>query len=110
MNRELTTLSHLFTQAIEWGWITTAKPKMRRMKEGEGRIVYLTSEQAQAFLQAAKGSVNGQLYPFVLVALEASMRMSEVLAIRKVDINIAQRVIDVLGQSMPVARAWCSHT
>lgn len=93
VNRELATLSHLFSQAGEWGWITTAKPKMRRMKEGEGRIVYLTPLQVQNFLDAAKDSDNGQLYPFVLIALETSMRMSEVLAIRKEHVNIEQRVI-----------------
>jgi integrase len=93
LNREIATLSHLFSQAGEWGWITTAKPKMRRMKEGEGRIVYLTPSQVQNFLEAAKDSDNGQLYPFVLIALETSMRMSEVLAIRKEHVNIEQRVI-----------------
>lgn len=28
INRELATLSHFFGQANEWGWMTTAKPKM----------------------------------------------------------------------------------
>ena len=93
VNREIATLSHLFSQAGEWGWITTAKPRMKRMKEGDGRIVYLTPLQVQNFLAAAKDSDNGQLYPFVLIALETSMRMSEVLAIRKEHINIEQQVI-----------------
>jgi integrase len=93
VNRELATLSHLFSQATEWGWVTTARPKMRRMKEGDGRIVYLAQAQVQAFLQAAAASENAQLYPFALIALETSMRMSEVLSIRKDDINIAQRAI-----------------
>lgn len=95
VNREIATLSHLFGQAGEWQWITTAKPRMKRMKEGDGRIVYLTPAQVQAFLAACKDSDNGQLYPFALIALETSMRMSEVLSIRKEDINIAQRLIYV---------------
>lgn len=93
VNRELATLSHLFSNALEWQWLTTAKPRMKRMKEGEGRIVYLTTEQAQRFLQACKASDNPQLYPFVLIALETSMRMTEVLSIRKENINLAQRTI-----------------
>jgi integrase len=93
VNREIATLSHLFSQAGEWGWITTAKPRMKRMKEGDGRIVYLTPAQVQNFLAAASASDNGQLYPFVLIALETSMRMSEVLAIEKKHVNIEQRVI-----------------
>lgn len=93
VNRELATLSHLFSNALEWNWVATAKPRMKRMKEGEGRIVYLTTEQAQRFLKACKASDNAQLYPFVLIALETSMRMSEVLSIRKENINLAQRTI-----------------
>ena len=58
VNRELATLSHLFGQASEWGWSTNAKPRMKRMKEGDGRIVYLTAEQAQALLAAATASDN----------------------------------------------------
>jgi integrase len=93
VNRELATMSHLFSQAGEWGWISSAKPKMRRMKEGNGRIVYLTQDQVHAFLAAAKLSNCTQLHPFVLIALETSMRMSEVLSIRQEHVNIAQRVI-----------------
>jgi integrase len=93
VNRELATLSHLFSQAHEWAWITSAKPKMKRMKEGEGRIVYLTAEQVDAFKEAALQSDNPQLYPFVLIALETSMRKTEVLSIRKENVNVAQRTI-----------------
>lgn len=57
VNRELATLSHLFNQAIEWEWIA-ARPRMRRMAEGSGRIVYLTTDQAQRFLDACAASDN----------------------------------------------------
>lgn len=93
VNREIATMSHLFSQAQDWGWISTAKPRMKRMKEGDGRIVYLTAEQVQAFLAACKASDNAQLYAFVLIALETSMRMSEVLSIRKEHVNLAQLTI-----------------
>jgi integrase len=95
VNREIATLSHLFSQATEWGWITTAKPKMRRMKEGDGRIVYLTADQAQRFLSACRDSDNPQLYAFVLVALETSMRKTEVLSIERANVNVERRVIYV---------------
>ncbi|MCY1236941.1 Tyrosine recombinase XerC [compost metagenome] len=88
-------MSHLFSQAIEWEWIATAKPKMRRMKEGDGRIVYLTTDQAQRFLAACADSDNAQLYAFVLVALETSMRKSEVLSIERSNVDVERRVIYV---------------
>lgn len=93
VNRELATLSHLFGLAGEWGWITSAKPRMKRMKEGDGRIVYLTAEQAQRFLAAAADSDNAQLYPFVLIALETSMRKSEVLSIARANVDVQRRLI-----------------
>lgn len=92
VNRELATLSHLFNQATEWGWVPT-KPRIKRLKEGSGRIVYLTADQVQRFLAACKESDNAQLYPFVLIALETSMRKNEVLSIRKENVDIARRVI-----------------
>lgn len=92
VNRELATLSHLLNMAVEWGWIT-ARPRMRRLAEGAGRIVYLKADQVQRFLDACMQSDNGQLYPFVLVALETSMRKSEVLSIRKEHIDLDRRMI-----------------
>ncbi|RCW65166.1 tyrosine-type recombinase/integrase [Pseudorhodoferax soli] len=92
VNREIATLSHLFNQAVEWEWIV-ARPRMRRMAEGTGRIVYLTAEQVQRFLAACMASDNGQLYPFALIALETSMRKSEVLSVRKENIRLDRRMI-----------------
>jgi integrase len=95
VNRELATLSHLFSQATEWRWLTTAKPKMKRLKEGDGRIIYLTSEQVQQFQDAAKASDCAQLYPFVFLALQTSMRMSEVLSIAREDIDLDRMKIHI---------------
>jgi integrase len=95
VNRELATLSHLFAQALEWKWLNTAKPKMKRLKEGSGRILYLTSDQAQKFQEAAKASDCAQLYPFVFIALQTSMRMSEVLSIAKEDIDLERMKIHI---------------
>ncbi len=93
VNRELATLSHLYTIALENGWINTAKPKIEKLQDDSGRIVYLTSVQVQKLLDAAKESDNPQLYPFVLIAVSTSMRKGEVLSIRKQDIDLARRMI-----------------
>ncbi len=92
VNRELATLSHMLNSAVDWKWITS-KPRLRLMKEGDGRIVYLTADQVQRFLAACQQSDNPQLYPFTLIALETSMRMMEVLSIRVENVNLPQRMI-----------------
>ncbi|MEI2415486.1 tyrosine-type recombinase/integrase [Orrella sp. JC864] len=93
VNRELATLSHLLTIATDKGWLTTARPKIEKLADGSGRIVYLTAPQVQKLLEAAKESDNPQLYPFVLIAVSTGMRKGEVLRIRKEHIDIDRRMI-----------------
>jgi len=95
INREIAVLSHLFSKAVEWGWITHRPAKLCRLKEGDGRIMYLTVEQVAALIESAKASDNLQLYPFIVIAVETSMRMSEILSIRRENIDVQRRVIYV---------------
>jgi len=95
INRELAVLSHLFNKAIEWGWITHRPAKLCRLKEGSGRIMYLTVEQVAALIESAKTSDCPPLYPFIVIAVETSMRMSEILSIRRENIDVQRRVIYV---------------
>jgi len=93
INRELAVLSHLFNKALEWGWLDRHPAKIKRFKEGGGRIVYLTVEQVAQLIEATKASSSPQLYPFVVIGLETSMRLSEILSIRREHIDIERRVI-----------------
>jgi len=54
---------------------------------------YLTLEQVAKLIEAAKASNNPQLYPFIVITLETPMRMSEVLAIRRENIDIERHRI-----------------
>jgi integrase len=95
INRELATLSHLLNKASEWGWIERPPVKLRKLREGTGRIVYLTTEQAEALLEAAKGDQNRQIYPFILIGLRTGMRKSEILSIRREHVDLAAHTIYV---------------
>ena len=57
VNRELAALSHLFSKAVEWGWIDHRPAKINRLKEDSGRIVYLTVEQVSKLIE--KAGVSG---------------------------------------------------
>src|SRR6185312_6705681 len=63
INRELAVLSHLFNKAIEWKWLDNKPAKIKRYKEDSGRITYLTVEQINRLLNAAKADENMQIYP-----------------------------------------------
>ncbi len=93
VNRELAVLSHLFNKAIEWGWIDRRPAKINRFKEGSGRIAYLTVDQACRLVEAAKKDDNEQVYPFIVIALETSMRMMEILSIRREHVDLQRRII-----------------
>lgn len=93
VNRELAVLSHLFNKAVEWGWLSARPAKIKRLKEGNGRITYLTVEQAKRLVECAKESDNPHLYPFIIIGLETSMRTMEILSIRKEHVDIPKRTI-----------------
>ena len=93
VNRELAVLSHLFNKAIEWGWLDQRPAKINRFNEGHGRIVYLTAEQAARLIEFAKIDRNAVVYPFTAIAVETSMRLTEVLSIRKEHIDCDRRRI-----------------
>lgn len=93
VNRELAALSRLFSKAVEWFWIDKRPAKIRRFAEDQGRIVYLTVEQIDRLLEAAKHSSNYQLYPFIRIGLDTSMRTMEILSIRREHIDLGRRMI-----------------
>lgn len=92
-NRELAVLSQLLNKAVEWGWIDHKPAKINRMKEEEGRIIYLTSEQVQTMLACAREDQNPQVHPFVAIGVETSMRMMEILSIRREHVDLNRRMI-----------------
>lgn len=93
INRELAALSHLFNMAIEWKWIDHRPAKIKRFKEDSGRIVYLTVEQSKRLVDTAKQHQNHDVYPFIVIGLETSLRRMNILSIKLEDIDIDKRVI-----------------
>ena len=95
INRELAVLSHLLNSAVDWGWIDRRPCHIRKLREDSGRITYLTSNQAKALLDSAREDCNTQIYAFIRIGLETGMRLSEILSIRKSDIDFERRRIHI---------------
>jgi integrase len=95
VNRELAVLSHLFTKAIEWQWLDKRPATLKRFKEDRNRITYLTVEQIERLLEAAKQDENRHIYPFMVIGLETAMRRMEILSIRLEHIDLAKQVIHI---------------
>jgi len=95
VNRELQTLSHLLSMAVEWDWIQYKPCKIRKLKENEGRITYLTQKQISRLYKEAKNDTCPYIYPFVHIGLETGMRRMEILSIRIEDIDVDKRTIQI---------------
>ena len=93
ISRELACLSHLMNKALEWRWLESKPGIIRRLKENQGRITYLTKEQVSRLTEAAKQDQNFYIYPFCVVGLETGMRKTEILSIKLENINLERRVI-----------------
>jgi integrase len=93
INRELAALSHLFSKSIEWKWVDNKPATIKRLKEDSGRIIYLTTDQIDRLIKAAISDQFHQLYPFIVIGLETSMRRTEILSIKIENIDVDKQVI-----------------
>lgn len=82
INREIATLSHLFSVAVEWKWIDRPPCRPKLLEESAGRIIALTDEQCDALMRAAIKSADAFCWLFVAFGLNTAMRHSEILAAR----------------------------
>ena len=103
INRELAALSHLLSKSVEWKWINHKPATIKRLKEDSGRITYLTTEQIDRLIKAAISDQFHQLYPFIVIGLETSLRRSEILSVKIEDIDTDKQVI-FIPQSKTGAR------
>ena len=94
--RYLAALSAAFTQAVnEWGWIETSPmSKVRKPREPQGRIRYLSEDERTRLLDACRSSDCDYLYVVVLLAISTGARYGEILGLKWGDIEFkSQRAI-----------------
>ena len=82
INRELATLSHLFSVAVEAKWLDRRPCKIEMLKEDPGRIIALSDEQCEALMRGGAESANPYCSLFIAFGLNTAMRHSEILAAR----------------------------
>jgi integrase len=92
VNRELALLKHIYTKAMEWGYLKTNPLKpVKFLKEPPGRLRYLSCEEVEAMIAACPR----HLKPIVVVAIHTGMRKSEILGLKWQDIDFAMKTITV---------------
>jgi integrase len=82
INRELATLSHLFSVAVEAQWLDRRSYKIQMFKEDPSRTIALSDKQCEALMRAGAESANPYCWLFIAFGLNTAMRHSEILAAR----------------------------
>ncbi len=99
MNRELNTIKNLFRKAVEWGYLKESAAKTATwMKTSKGTFRFLSREEADLILQAARQSGTQHLYPILAVALHTGMRRGEILRLRWEDVDFKKQRILVASR------------
>jgi len=95
INRYLAVLSHLFTIAIkEWAWVEeNPLRKVSKMKEPRGRVRFLSDDEREKLLQAAKESSNPYLYLIIVLCLSTGARKMEILSLCWSNVDFSRNVI-----------------
>jgi integrase len=105
-NVELTVLKHLFGRAVAWSYLAkNPLAGIKKYKEPPGRTRFLSREEITALLQACRVEgftkptghhfsdlLKAYLRPLVVVSLNSGMRLGEVLALRRRDIDWPNRL------------------
>ena len=96
---DLALLGHLFTVAIkEWGIGLPSNPVMniRRPAPGPGRNRRLTQDEEKRLLAAVDQHSNPMLRWIVRIALETGMRSSEIVTLRRMQVDVKRRIVRLL--------------
>lgn len=89
VNRKLAALSRMLTFAQENRWIASV-PKVRRKKEYEGRVKFLTPEEEATALTAMRHFGFDELADFCIFLVDCGARLSEGLQLEPQDVSPGQ--------------------
>jgi integrase len=101
VNRDISTLRNMLNKAAEWGYIqlNPLTKKVKQMREDNEVMWVLTPDEEKKLLDACEKSPQRKkgkyLRDLVLFALHSAMRLSEILNLKKVDVDIKQRYVNV---------------
>ncbi|HVG28003.1 MAG TPA: tyrosine-type recombinase/integrase, partial [Acidobacteriaceae bacterium] len=96
---DLALLGHLYTVAIkEWGVGLPSNPVMniRRPAPGPGRNRRMTSTEEVRLLEAVDAHSNPMLGWIVRIALETGMRTSEIVTLKRPQVEVDRRIVRLL--------------
>jgi integrase len=92
VNRELSCIKHMYTKAVQWGFVKNNPLRcVMKFKEPPGRVRYLVRDEIKTLIACCAD----HLKPIVAMALTTGMRKSEILNLRWSDVDMDNRLITI---------------
>jgi integrase len=89
-NKELWTVKNICKCAVDWGYMKASPAQsVKRMKEPNGRVRYLTAEERETLIREA----NATLRLYIVAALQTGARRSELIRLRWKDVDFKTRTV-----------------
>lgn len=94
-NHYLTSLSAVLTVAVnEWSWIeTNPARKIPRLQEPPGRVRFLSDDELERLLAAARADASPYLFPAIVLALSTGMRRAELFGLTRKDVDLKRGIV-----------------
>ena len=94
VNRELACLKHMYTKAVEWGYVKASPTKsVKKLKEPPGRLRYLKPDEVNALL----AQCSEHLRHLVVTAINTGMRRGELFNLKWPQVDLTNRKITVIN-------------
>ena len=92
VNRELSCIKHMFSKAVQWGYIINNPMRIvRKYKEPPGRMRYLSESEVIKLLHHCAEHIK----PIIMMALHTGMRKGEILNLKWADVDMHNRTITI---------------
>ncbi|MBM4269690.1 MAG: hypothetical protein FJ144_24330 [Deltaproteobacteria bacterium] len=105
LNRDLSVLRHMTRRAVDWKLLATNPLEgLKLLKEPKGRVRFLSAQEIESLLSSfprecdVSPLVRAYLKPLVLLAINSGARLSEILGLRRRDIDWERCMAHVEGK------------
>lgn len=96
INRYLTLLIAIMNHAADLGWVDQP-PRIKKVSEGPGRLVYLTPDEVDRLIEALPEQVHKD---FVTLAIATGLRMRNLTHLEWSEVNLFNRTIAISAEKM----------
>lgn len=97
VNRRMSAVSAVLTEAQQWDWITENIARVRRLEGENERDRLLTPVEQKRLLKAAKAVDEPHMYAFIVCAMLSGARAGELVGLRWKDVDLEKGMLRLLN-------------